>query len=518
MMKLLRWTVFLVLVGAVAIILARLAFPLAPLDGRTESTARPASPATAFGAAVLSAAARHAGLSGVYPLSSGLDAYTARALMARAAAETIDAQYYIWADDMTGLTLLKELQDAADRGVRVRLLVDDNGTPALDPELAALDAHPNAEVRIFNPFTLRAPRLASYLFDFPRLNRRMHNKSFTVDGAATIIGGRNIGDVYFETGTAGIYFDLDVLAVGPAAAEVAADFDRYWHSRSSYPALSLIAPAPGSEGRLAARAAEAAASEQFAGYLRALTETTLARDLAAGTLALEWVPVRLFSDDPAKGLGPMNGDDLLISRLWRDMPPPQTSFDLVSAYFIPGREGTEALTRFADKGIKVRTLTNSLEATDVPVVHSGYVEYRDQLIDGGVETYELRSGIEERRTIDKLGMLGQSTSSLHAKSFAYDRRHIFIGSFNFDPRSARLNTEMGFLIDSPRLAGSMQDSFDTTVPLAAYRVTRNAGGKLTWHEALADGKGTDYRREPNTSWTIRALVAAVAWLPIEWML
>ncbi len=518
MLKLLRRIAALAVVIVVAIIALRLAFPLPSLTDRPASEARPSSDATAIGAAVGTAAADHPGLSGVYPLSSGLEAYAARALLARAAEDSIDARYYIWSDDVTGLTLLQELQAAAERGVRVRLLVDDNGTPALDPELAALDALENAEVRIFNPFTLRNPRLLSYAFDFFRLNRRMHNKSFSVDGAATIIGGRNVGDVYFETGSSGIYFDLDVLAVGPAAKDVADDFDRYWNSRSAYPALSLITPLPEDAGRLAARAAEAAASEQFAGYREALAETPLIGNLVSGRVPLEWVTATLYSDDPAKGLGKVSDDQLLIARLLREMPEPSESFDLVSAYFIPGAAGTAVLTGYAERGIAVRTLTNSLDATDVAPVHSGYIKYRDALIDGGVGVYELRSGIEERRTVDKLGLLGSSTSSLHAKSFAYDRRHIFIGSFNFDPRSARLNSEMGFLMDSPALARAMQDGFDTTVPLGAYHVTRDATGALLWHEAQRDGPGIGYRQEPGSSPLERFFIRAMGWLPIEWML
>ena len=244
----------LVLIPLVLLVLLalRLLHPLPDPAGREASSAIPASDRTVLGAAVLPLAADHPGTSGIYPLGNGVDAFAARVALARAADVSIDAQYYIWADDLTGIRLLAELQDAANRGVRVRLLVDDNGTPALDQELVALDALPTAEVRYFNPFMMRSPRVLNYAFDFFRLNRRMHNKSFTVDGAVTIVGGRNIGDVYFETGAGHLYFDLDVLAAGPAAA-VGADFDRYWNSASAFPAAMLITAGADAADRLAER-------------------------------------------------------------------------------------------------------------------------------------------------------------------------------------------------------------------------------------------------------------------------
>ena len=245
----------LVLIPLVLLVLLalRLLHPLPDPAGREASSAIPASDRTVLGAAVLPLAADHPGTSGIYPLGNGVDAFAARVALARAADVSIDAQYYIWADDLTGIRLLAELQDAANRGVRVRLLVDDNGTPALDQELVALDALPTAEVRYFNPFMMRSPRVLNYAFDFFRLNRRMHNKSFTVDGAVTIVGGRNIGDVYFETGAGHLYFDLDVLAAGPAATAVGADFDRYWNSASAFPAAMLITAGADAADRLAER-------------------------------------------------------------------------------------------------------------------------------------------------------------------------------------------------------------------------------------------------------------------------
>lgn len=501
-----------------ALAILRLTHPLPDASARTASTAEPASHATALGAAVLTDAARHPGTSGILPLGSGLDAFAARVALARAAERTIDAQYYIWQDDLTGFRLLAELQAAAERGVRVRLLVDDNGTPALDQEMAALDALPTAEVRYFNPFVMRSPRLLNYAFDFFRLNRRMHNKSFTVDGAVTILGGRNIGDVYFETGAGHLYFDLDVLAAGPAATDVGADFDSYWNSASAFPAGLLITPEPGAEILLAERDARASASPQGVAYASAIAGSGLVRGLKDRSLPLEWVPAKLFSDDPAKAQGLVDPGNLMIDRLMAEIGTPTQSVDLVSAYFIPGAAGTADLAAFAATGATVRTLTNALEATDVVPVHAGYIGYRKPLIDAGAEVYELRAEGSDRKSVNDLGLEELSEAALHAKSLSIDRSRAFIGSFNFDPRSVRLNCEMGLLIDSPKIAGGMSDWLDANLPRLAWHVTRDTAGGLVWTTIGPDGAAITSTVEPNTTLPLRILVQVIGWLPVEWLL
>lgn len=509
--------VFVPLIAATLLIL-RVLHPLPDASGRTVSTAESASRATVLGAAIIADTAKHPGRSGILPLGGGLDAFAARVVLAMAAERTIDAQYYIWQDDLTGLRLLTELQAAAERGVRVRLLVDDNGTPALDQEMVALDALPTAEVRYFNPFMMRSPRVLNYAFDFFRLNRRMHNKSFTVDGAVTILGGRNIGDIYFETGAGHLYFDLDVLAAGPAAAEVGADFDRYWNSPSAFPAGLLIEPEPGAELRLAERDARASASPQGVAYASAIAGSGIVRGIRERFLPLEWVPARLFSDDPAKAQGKVDRGNLMIDRLVAEIGTPAQSVDLVSAYFIPGPVGTADMTAFAATGARVRTLTNALEATDVPAVHAGYIGYRKALIDGGVEVYELRAEGSARKSVNDLGIKELSKAALHAKSLAIDGHRVFIGSFNFDPRSVRLNCEMGLLIDSPAIAGGMSRWLDDNLPRAAWRVTRGSGGGLRWATEGTDGAPLTATTEPDTTMPLRILVRVIGWLPVEWLL
>ncbi len=501
----------------IAVVLLQMLFPLPKLSERQGSTAIPVTADTAIGAGVLAGAAANPGRSGIYPLDDGVDAFAARAALIRGAQVSIDAQYYIWQDDLTGISLLHELTEAARRGVRVRLLVDDNGTPALDQELLAFSALPNAEVRIFNPFVLRSPRLLNYAFDFFRLNRRMHNKSFTFDGAATIIGGRNIGDVYFATGDESVYADLDVLALGPAAAEVAEDFDRYWNSRSSYPAEMMIAPEPGGDRRLAERVDALRGSAQAATYAEAVRTSHLLARIADRSLAVEWSAARLFSDDPAKALGQVADGNLMIRKVMDAIGTPRRSFDLVSAYFVPGVNATGRLGELARAGVRIRTLTNALEATDVTPVHAGYIGYRADLVDAGVEVWELKSDNGERKRFEDIEVAGISRTALHAKTFAIDRERAFVGSFNFDPRSKRLNCEMGLLIDSPRLASLIADWLDENLPKQAYRVRRDADGALVWVDTPAE-QGRVWTAEPNTTWPLRATVWLIGLLPVEWLL
>lgn len=515
LLELLLWVAA---VSGLAIVAARLALPLPSLSGRVDSAAIPADRDTPLGAAILPLAEAHPGVSAILPLEHGPDAFATRMLMAEIAARSIDARYYIWQKDATGLMLLDALRRAAERGVRVRLLVDDNGIPGLDKELSALDALPNFEVRLFNPFTFRSPKFASYFFDFSRLNRRMHNKSFTVDGAVTVVGGRNIGDIYFSRGEEAQYFDLDVLAVGRAAGEVNADFDRYWSSQSSYPIDLLVPVAHDGLERLAAGVEDAARQPGARQYADSIRESDYVRSLVSGTLPLEWVRMTLLSDDPAKGLGLAQRDGLLISRLAEILGDTRESLDLISAYFVPGNGLRAYLGGLAGTDVRVRALTNSMEATDVLPVHAGYAWYRGWLIDNGVEMYELKSGRGEDDHKDDFGFLGSATTSLHTKTFAIDGERVFVGSYNFDPRSALLNCEMGFLIESPALARQLADRFTKRVAAHAYRVLRRDDGALEWIENGPDGTEIRYEVEPRTSAPARIFIRAIGWLPLTWML
>ena len=494
--------------------------PLPVLTGRTVSTSLQDTADTALGRSIASLAQANAGLSGVVPLLGGLDAFAARIRLADAAERSLDVQSYIWERDLSGTLLLEALHRAADRGVRVRLLLDDHNTGELDETLAALDSHPRIEVRLFNPLTFRRWRPLGYVLDFGRLNRRMHNKSFTADNQATIIGGRNVGDAYFDAGQDRLFVDLDVLAVGRVVGEVSTDFDRYWASDSAHPADRLLPAAP--EAAIAALATSAARIEQQAlavAYMQAIAESPFVRRLLTRSLGFEWTQVHLVSDDPAKGLGLASDDGLMWSRLKHVMAPPAREMKLVSPYFVPGVAGVELFRSMARAGVRVAVLTNALEATDVAAVHAGYAKRRKPLLEAGIQLFEMKrspSPLPAGHETTWLGTVG-SASSLHAKTFSVDGTHIFIGSFNFDPRSAGLNTEIGFVIESPALAGSITDTFAREMPARAYEVRLAEDGTLHWLEQVG-GQVIVHNTEPGTAFWKRLAVWLVSLLPIEWLL
>jgi putative cardiolipin synthase len=482
-----------------------------PPEVKTMTFAVEDTAATRLAGVVAPALSNHPGLAGIHALPDPRDAFAARALLADAAERTIDAQYYIWHGDETGTLLFEALWRAAGRGVRVRLLVDDNNTAGLDETLAALDAHPNIEVRLYNALVRRRVRALNYVTDFRRLNRRMHNKSFTVDNQATIVGGRNVGNEYFGAGDGVVFSDLDVLAVGPVVREVSGAFDRFWNSASATPAARLLRPsAAGSGATLELRFAAVRASGTAGRYVDALHRTSLVSDLLEGRLALEWAEARLVCDDPAKTLDPEHrGDHLLLPRMLELVGQPAKELDLVSPYFVPMAEGTAVFQELARRGIRVRVLTNSLAATDVASVHAGYAKRRVALLRAGVRLFEL-----EKAAGTAPGEGGSSSASLHAKTFAVDRERLFVGSFNFDPRSAGLNTEMGLVISSPALARRLAESFDARVPSRAYEVRLSDDGKLSWIERTPEGERR-YDTEPGTGFLRRAGVGLLSILPIE---
>ncbi|MFA5496052.1 MAG: phospholipase D family protein [Porticoccaceae bacterium] len=491
---------------------------LPPLDGRSISTALTDGEArdTPLGRALAPRVDAHPGKSGIASLSDPFDAFAARILLTRAAERTLDIQSYIWHGDTTGTLMLKAVLAAAERGVRVRLLLDDNGTNGLDAELAVLDQHANIEVRLFNPFVIRSPKPIGYITDFSRANRRMHNKSFTADNQATIIGGRNIGDEYFGATKDMLFADLDVLGVGPVVADVSGDFDRYWSSASAYP-VSAVLPLvePGEAARLNATITEA--DPAAASYLLAVRQSAFIRDLLAGQLALEWADVTMVSDDPAKGLGKIGKPGLLMHQLGVIIGAPQATVELVSPYFVPTATGVEFFTRMAREGVRIQIFTNSLEATDVAAVHAGYAKRRKALLEAGIRLYEMRRVSPKGKRNESAGPFGSSGSSLHAKTFAVDQARIFVGSFNFDPRSARLNTELGFVIESPALARDIEAVFEGQILEDAYEVRLDEKGKLYWLERHGD-RQQRHDSEPGVGFWKRVGVSFLSILPIEWML
>lgn len=480
---------------------------------------------TPLGRSVAPRVAGHPSQSGIYALRTGRDAFAARVLLAATAQRSIDAQYYIWHADTTGLLLFEAIWQAADRGVRVRLLLDDHNTEDLDSTLAALAAHRNIEVRLFNPLRHRRARWLNYMLDFRRVNHRMHNKSFTIDNQVAVVGGRNIGDEYFQASAAESFEDLDVITVGPTVGAISNEFDTYWNSDSAYPAQLLLHQSV-SASTQALLASFAKNREQAAAirYLETLRQTPLIKDLGQGRLEVQWSRAQLVYDDPRKATDNSHPEQiLLLSRLLAMTPSPRMQFDLVSPYFVPGKEGKRRLTNLATKGVRVRVLTNSLESTDTAFVHGGYRKYRKSLLHAGVTLYELERGAqsltskraEEKK--EKEDHTHYSATGLHAKTFQIDNRSVFVGSFNFDPRSARLNTEMGLLIDNSLLACRLSSFFEQQVPLQAYQLRLTDHGHIEWIESSPQGVRI-YEHDPRTSLWRRAKVRMVSILPIDWML
>lgn len=474
---------------------------------------------TALGQVIAPLSNERPGKSGIVTLAEAKDAFAARLMLASAAEQTLDVQYYIWRDDKTGLLLMQALYDAAQRGVRVRFLLDDLNSAPIEAKLVALNKHPNIEVRLFNPFVIRGPRTFGFITDFGRANRRMHNKSFTADNQATIIGGRNVGDDYFS-GVDGVLFaDLDALAIGDVVPYVSHDFDAFWNSASSFPLESLTQEMAESRRRAMIDTIfeEHEATELF---MKSISDRELVRSMLTEEGPLLWAKTRMVSDDPAKGLGKAEPEQLITHALQEVIGQPKRSVHLVSPYFVPTRAGVEALESLAASGVEIHILTNSYEATDVAIVHSGYAKWRKRLLQAGVRLYEMRSSVYANTAepdTQQLPRFASSATSLHAKTFAVDGERVFIGSFNFDPRSAKLNTELGFVIESPELAEQTEQIFQREVPYSAYELRLAPSGRMYWLERNPG----HYRRhdtEPESHLWQRMKVTFFSWWPIDWLL
>ena len=453
-------------------------------------------------------------LSDIYLLDDPHNAFVARAALIQSAQKTLDIQYYIWKNDISGKLMIQMLRQAAQRGVRVRLLLDDNNTPGLDNLLALLNQEPNIEVRLFNPFANRNFRALGYLTDFPRLNRRMHNKTLTADNQATILGGRNIGDEYFNVTTDTGFADLDILAVGPLVGEVSADFDRYWASGSSYPFEWIVLQADAAKGLQKLEQGQSDNQAVLASYRRELQNSDLFSDIRNNRIPWIRASAHLISDDPAKGLARDKNKPDIISLMNEALQSPQHEVYIVSPYFVPTEQGLRALSLLSQRGVRITVLTNSLQATDVAAVHSGYARYRRDLLKSGIKLYELKATQAVPKVKDR-GLTGSSATSLHAKTFVVDRERVFIGSLNLDPRSARLNTEMGVVIESVPLATAMQTSLEETVPQYAYAVTLDQQQRLQWQDPES---GSLSRKEPQAGFWKRVAAKLLSFLPIEGLL
>lgn len=500
---------------ALARLVLRRLFTLPDLSGRARAPARGPAPGTKLMQAFTSGLAHHAGKTGVTPLVDAKEAFAYRLALVDTAEVSIDVQYYIWHGDLSGALLIDAIRRAAERGVQVRLLLDDNGITGLDPAIVALNDSPNIEIRIFNPSPLRRFKLLGFAIDFMRMNRRMHNKSLIVDGTAAIIGGRNIGDEYSQTSGDLFFLDLDVLVAGAVMPEISQMFASYWNCLSAFEAERIIS-GKGHAQHMQALMIEHMAQPAAQAFRQTASE--IAQTLPARAQALEWTDVHLLADDPAKGLGIARRDQLMVTRLGSILGDVEKRLDLMSAYFVPGKPGRALFAGLAASGKTVNILTNAINTTDVLLVHSGYSKCRRALLKAGVTLFELKEQENPEQTADQMPPLGLSGASLHAKTFAVDDARVFIGSFNFDMRSAMLNCEMGVLIDSPSLARRMRETFDTQVAETAYRPALTPAGMMVWHEKRPDGTNRTHPGEPGATLKDRIILAVIGRLPVEWLL
>ncbi len=462
------------------------------------SFAIPASDGTRLGRHTMEQArTRSERESAFFPLTSGGAALGARLRLIDAAEESIDLQYFLMKDDIVGALISAKLLKAADRGVRVRFLLDDIFSTVRDVDLFVLNQHENIEVRLFNPIARRGFKYLNFAWDFARANRRMHNKSFTVDGSVTIVGGRNLAAEYFSLNDKTEFFDIDVLASGPIAADVAASFDYFWNFRKAIGIHHLRdKPTPRQMQQARDAIANIMSSQGAAIYSEAINSEILPRfinDEVSDVIA----EAELISENPQKLKLPVGDDSLrLITALGEFMQNADDEVLIISPYLIPTEEGMALFRSIRDRGTRIRLVTNSLASTNHVAVHAHYEGYRKDLLEMGAELYETRA---DAFHVSGLRDDERQRSTLHAKLIIIDRRYIFIGSLNMDPRSIAINTELGVMIDSPDLAAMLLDDIGGVFDQVVYRLELDPGGTLLWH-GLDQGEAVAYGREPQASW------------------
>jgi len=489
---------------------------------RPESYALTDTENTALGKIRAEERAAYPGKSGFHLLGNGLDAFVARAVLSRYAERSIDVQYYLYHNDLVGKLFTDLLLKAADRGVRVRLLVDDMDLSGRDLGVAAMDSHPNIEVRIFNPFSRNVGRTSQFVTRMGSVTRRMHNKTFTVDNQASILGGRNIGNEYFDADPELEFADLDVIAIGPVVKKVSSVFDQYWNSELAYPASVLLkGNPPASEkveefrGKLDKYVADQIDSE----YFQALRHSDLANKLREKQVEFRWGDAEVVFDQPEKLVHDLSETQYNLSPMLKPyFEGVEKELIIFSPYFVPGKPGTAFLTQLAQSGVRVRILTNSLASNDVGLVHAGYMKYRKDLLRGGVELYELNKKLTRKQRKEKKGKGGSSKASLHAKSFVFDRKQVFIGSLNLDPRALQHNTEIGIIVKVPELAEKMAKWFEENIEQLAFRLElkkdENGTEQLLWH-GVVDGKEHTFDVDPYAGFWRRFGIGVMSILPIE---
>jgi putative cardiolipin synthase len=501
---------------------------------KTSSSALTRPEQTQMGRQLAAAKAEHPGNSGFKLLPVGIDSFLLRMEMAQAAGRTLDVQYFLIQSDDTGQLLIEALLKAADRGVRVRVLLDDAGSFGRDAQIRTLAGYPNIQFRLFNPFAYRGSvgfiHVAEFLADASRLNYRMHNKLFVVDNEISIVGGRNIGDEYFQGGRDFEFGDYDIIAAGPIVNEVSRSFDAFWNSPMAIPIEALAGGEPSAQDltnyRDVLAAHHAKMIEADAPWGRKLTINEPLAAMLDGKSSLAWAKGEVVYDSPekAKVEDGEQGGRLLRQRLGEVAKQVQSELIIVSPYLVPGTAGMKFFEDLRERNVSVRILTNSLASTDMPIVHSGYQGFREPLLGMGVDLYEVRPVLGEpviRGT--RLRSLSSGQYALHAKVFVFDRKRVFVGSMNLDQRSLHLNTEIGLIIDSPELARQIAARFaDIAEPANSYVLMLSAVDgpgqhHLVWR-TLENGIPVDFDQEPDVTVWQRLQVDMLSLLPLDALL
>ncbi len=498
-----------------------------PINTTTVSTdlATPNTDSLDLVAAISQQSEIHPDLSGYHPIVTGANAFASRSILTGMATRNIDAQYYIWHDDQAGQLMLKDLWDAAERGVIVRLLLDDfNNNAKFDQHLLRFASHPNIAVRIINPLMHRKFQTLNFVTGLPRINRRMHNKSMIFDKQITIIGGRNIGDEYLSNDKSSQFADLDVLLIGKVVADIDNSFASYWSAPISFDIQTLATLDKGEttdfvQGLDKLKADEKSSSSgSLSVYKAAIEDSSIDTDLINKRVPFRWTDMQFLSDDVGKLTKTVPADTNLVHQLRTLLGSPSKKLTIISSYFVPTKDGVNTLVSLAESGIEIKILTNSFDATDVTAVHSGYSQWRPSLLRAGVKIYELKSTASEEKRENKLWKArSQSSTSLHAKAFAVDDYQVFIGSYNVDPRSANINTEMGVIINDDELATQLHGALSDDLLNQAYEVKLLENGDLQWHTMEKDKK-VIYDSEPRVDVSDHVWLTIMSWLPIDWLL
>lgn len=452
---------------------------------------------------------RHREKTGIYIISDDLEAFRFRLDLAREAGRSLDLQYYYWKSDVTGRLLAKEILAAADRGVHVRLMLDDINSMGLDSTYLALNTHPKIRVRLFNPSRSRTSSLKrgfELVVRYFSATRRMHNKCWIADGRVAIVGGRNVGDAYFGASTAASFSDIDILVAGRAVSDAEQIFDAYWNSDATLPITSLHRMRRGKLAKLRYRLSQHSASYHATTYVRH-AEQQLIGSMTEQLKKLEWVTMAEVIADPPEKASAEKAGQWIAKRIFALIGEAKNELLLVSPYFIPGSDGLTMLRDVKRRGVKTEILTNSLAATDVMMVHSAYAKYRTALIASGIALFEQKSSFAGKT---KISLFGSKTASLHTKAFVVDRRTSFVGSFNLDPRSKSINTEMGIIFESELLSNHLAELLQIQMQ-GSYRLG-SRDGRLIWVE---NDTPVIYHSEPGSPRSRRIAAWLVGVLPIE---